>query len=590
MKTLNYLLLSFLFISFLSNSQNLVPNGGFEDYTNLPYNWNESYKATGWSNANSTYSGNAGSPDYLHALGFMPPSTGVIQPNNGLGQMGLITYAPGLNNYREYISIQLNSSLIIGQEYQLTFYLTNGLNGSYNGSYNGRVDNFGVHFSELPITQIGNGFIPVSPQLVIPGIIDISNYWQPYTFSFIATESSNYITFGNFKNDFNTAFLGSFSAYYFIDDIELIILPLTIQGNSSICLGDSTILTALNGPVTFWADSLNPSFVLSTDTTFTVSPNVTTTYFLYSLSDTASFTVNVNLPPIVNLGNDTTLCEGESIILDVANANATYLWQDNSIDSIFNVTQSGTYWVEATLNSCIKSDTIIVNYNPFPIVDLGADTVLCQGEILKLDATIPNATYLWQNNSTNSILNVTQQGVYWLEVTLENCSASDTILVNYKPKPTIDLGLDGEICTNDTLVLVATTPNATYLWQDYSTSSIFQVTQPGEYWVEVTLNECSVIDYITYLLKCEANLDIPNVFTPNGDGINDYFVHVKSDGIMSMHTIIVNRWGNVVFETDDLLINWDGQNVNDGTYFWILEYVDLNGALNKLHGFVNVMK
>lgn len=364
-------------------------------------------------------------------------------------------------------------------------------------------------------------------------------------------------------------------------------IPIIDLGTDTVlCQGENLILDATTPNAIYsWQDnSTGPFLNVFQSGTYWVDVNVN------NCSSIDTMMVNFIPVPAINLGNDTTLCHEESLNLDVSAPNANYLWQDNSVNPIFNVTQQGTYSVEVTVNNCSSTDTIIVNYNPLTIINLGADTTLCQGEILELDATTSNANYIWQNNSTNSTFNVNQQGTYWVKVTVDNCSVSDTITINFKPSPIFNLGLDAEMCQNDTLVLDATTSNATYLWQDNSTDSILYVTQIGNYWVEVTVNECTAIDYITINYKCESILEIPNIFTPNGDGINDYFVPVKSEGIASMKTVIVNRWGNVVFETDDLLINWNGQNVNDGTYFWIIEYIDLNEGENKIHGFVNVLK
>jgi hypothetical protein len=134
---------------------------------------------------------------------------------------------------------------------------------------------------------------------------------------------------------------------------------------------------------------------------------------------------------ILDLGNDTSLCQGETLILDATTSNATYLWQDNSINPTFNVTQQGTYWVEVTVNSTTIGDTININFNPLPTINLGNDTTLCQGESLTLDVTTSNATYLWQDNSTNPTFNVTQQGTYQVEVSRYNCSVINTINVRY---------------------------------------------------------------------------------------------------------------------------------------------------------------
>lgn len=229
--------------------------------------------------------------------------------------------------------------------------------------------------------------------------------------------------------------------------------------------------------------------------------------------------------------------------------------------------------------------------NPTPTVDLGNDTTLCQGETLTLNATTTNATYLWQDNSSNPTFNVTQQGTYWVQIT-DNCgSTSDTINVNFNSTPTIDLGNDTTLCQDESITLDATTPNATYLWQDNSINPTFNVTQQDTYSVEVTVNNCTLTDTILIDKEaCDIILEIPNVFTPNNDGSNDLFVPVMSKGIISMNTIIYNRWGNKIFDTNNLLIDWNGKNVSDGTYFWIVNYTDINGVKNNLKGHVTILK
>lgn len=85
-----------------------------------------------------------------------------------------------------------------------------------------------------------------------------------------------------------------------------------------------------------------------------------------------------------------------------------------------------------------------------------------------------------------------------------------------------------------------------------------------------------------------VSLDMPNVITPNNDGMNDLFVPVSIQGIVSMETIIFNRWGNEVFRTNSLSVEWGGGDVSDGTYFWMVNYTGINEERGSFHGFVSV--
>jgi uncharacterized protein Usg len=250
---------------------------------------------------------------------------------------------------------------------------------------------------------------------------------------------------------------------------------------------------------------------------------------------------NFNSAPTVDMGNDTIICQGETLLLDATVPTATYLWQDNSTNPTFNAIQQGTYWVEVTTACETSSDTINVTYNPLPILDIGSNVTLCQGETLTLDANTLGATYLWQDNSTTATFNATQQGEYWVKTTVNNCSTTDTININYNTIPTIFIGNDTTICQDNILTLDASTTNATYLWQENSTTPTFNVTQQGEYWVEVTVNNCSKTDtVIINLAECVCKLYFPNSFTPNSDNNNDQFLSIFDCDITEYSFLIYN--------------------------------------------------
>lgn len=93
----------------------------------------------------------------------------------------------------------------------------------------------------------------------------------------------------------------------------------------------------------------------------------------------------------------------------------------------------------------------------------------------------------------------------------------------------------------------------------------------------------------------EDQLIMSNVFTPNGDGLNDVFAPVELGGVKTMTTTIFNRWGNVVYETSDIYIMWDGRDlkgkiVSEGTYFWKTECLDVIGNGFVKHGTVSLVK
>lgn len=194
------------------------------------------------------------------------------------------------------------------------------------------------------------------------------------------------------------------------------------------------------------------------------------------------------------LGQDTTLCSGESLLLDATLPNTTYLWQDGSTNPTFLATSGGTYTVALNRADCTIYDTLQITELSFGALDLGADTTLCPGSSLTLTAEIPGANYIWQDQSTDADFTLSTPGLYWVTASLGDCAATDSILVSPHPLNPVDLGEQQTICAGGTLLLNAAQNGASYSWQDGSSSSSYEVTAPGNYSVTVSLGECSSSD------------------------------------------------------------------------------------------------
>ncbi|MCF8414621.1 MAG: gliding motility-associated C-terminal domain-containing protein [Crocinitomicaceae bacterium] len=245
----------------------------------------------------------------------------------------------------------------------------------------------------------------------------------------------------------------------------------------------------------------------------------------------------------------------------------------------------------------------IKNYNCAKIFDLGPDLVFCEGGVAMLDAFQVNSSVEWSTGATTNSILVDSSGYYSVAVTAYNCPITDsltffdTLLVTVVPYPEINLGDNVQfICSNETVLLDAYSENSTYLWQDGSTQSTFLVSDSGMYYVTANRQGCINTDYVKIELKpCESRLEMPNVFTPNGDGDNDIFKPIISERIASLYTIILNRWGDIVFQTNDLLVGWDGKlvdgtEISAGVYFWKVVYMDELGGQFEQYGNVSLMR
>ncbi len=213
------------------------------------------------------------------------------------------------------------------------------------------------------------------------------------------------------------------------------------------------------------------------------------------------------------------------------------------------------YWNNGVVDS-LKREVVV---REKPVISLGADTNLCAGQVLTLDVSMPYGFYKWQNNSRNGLLNISQTGDYWVEVTVANCSSSDTIHVSVAPPIIFNLGNDTTFCSPKTLLLKVTVPGATYLWQNGSTSSQYLVTQSGNYMVTVTKGYCSVIDSVsvTVFSKPPVNLvSSATIFCPgNASQVcapGGYANYVWNSSSLNYDCILVDSAGEYSVTVTDI--------------------------------------
>lgn len=258
----------------------------------------------------------------------------------------------------------------------------------------------------------------------------------------------------------------------------------------SICVnigGADTLDAVLTGVSYLWDNNL---------TTRTRVINQTGTYSVMVTdgngcmnADTVTVTFHNN--PIINLGNDTSICADLSIGLNATTANAvSYLWNTSATTPLITTTNAGLYAVTVTDNKgCIGSDSLTLTHYAVPVVNLGADTTLCAAQTLDLNATVTGAvSYLWSTSAVTPIINVAGAGIFSVAATTINgCIGRDTIVVGYGNFPIRDIGNDTAICVGSSLTLNATTPFvATYQWSTAEVTPSIVVSTPGVYTVMAT--------------------------------------------------------------------------------------------------------
>ncbi|MEZ5014015.1 MAG: gliding motility-associated C-terminal domain-containing protein [Chitinophagales bacterium] len=370
--------------------------------------------------------------------------------------------------------------------------------------------------------------------------------------------------------------------------------------DATVCPGDSVQLSVPEGFASYlWTPDTGISDNTIADPWF--SPETTTTYTV-AITDLCGFviydtvTVEVGYPDFVDLGPDLTLCDGQLWTFNVLTPGATYLWNDGSTGPTLTIDESGTYSVVVTDGACIDGDTISVNYVPAPDITLPEDTLICGiGSEYTIDVTTPGATYTWQDGSHEPTFTITDDGLYYVTVTIGGCQDKDSVLVSYSVAPVLDLGPDIELCVGSSLTINAGTPTATYAWQDGASGNIYTINGPGLYWVEMTINGCTTVDSLLVTPDpCQCIVTAPNVFSPNQDGVNDVFKQVDCDFLSAYHMMVYNRWGELVFETADYNGAWDGRfngaDCDVGTYVYTISYTRLTGESGVVQGNVILVR
>jgi len=460
-------------------AQNLVPNFSFEQVIGQPTAEGQLQTlAIPWLKLNATadlyYKGQTSLPITPCDQVDVPYNVGGYAPEQN-GQKGYAGLQFDLNNnYREYISAPLAIPLQKDTLYRVWFYALRADSSRY------ACNKLGALFTNNFPIQTGTNPILFHSNIEYSTIITDNINWTLITGIYKASGGENYITLGLFytdndplllKTDYGTHNTGCAnidnSAYYYIDDVMVkpVSETVKISGDTVICPGDSTTLTANTNVPFFWSEANTPNDTLSLEVNLTVSPNVLTKYYLNGLFVNDSATITIVTPPVVNLGIDSLLCEGDTVKLVATIADGIkYNWSTGDTTSSINVTEIGTYSVIVENNGCARKDTIIFpGYLSNPPIDLGLDSTYCffNADTLYLDAGI-GINYLWS--------------------------------------PTIE-----------------TTRSITIL-----TSGYYSVKA-------VRSNGCPRIASLEVAEVCVPTLFIPNAFTPDGDGLNDVFLPIVNN-------------------------------------------------------------
>ncbi|MBP6731963.1 MAG: gliding motility-associated C-terminal domain-containing protein, partial [Chitinophagales bacterium] len=253
---------------------------------------------------------------------------------------------------------------------------------------------------------------------------------------------------------------------------------------------------------------------------------------------TATGSLIENAALTITLGNDTVVCEGQTVVISAPAGFTTYQWSGSETTQAINPTVNGDYTVTVTnASGCTASDVVSVTFVPMPTVNLGEDKLVYDGENIGINGIVNDGTATGGNYN-------------WMPDTLLNC---------------------------------ATCPNVVAFAIDTITYTLIYTDDYG----------CSGTDNITLNVLPVGDVFWPNAFTPNGDGNNDIFIPSGS-GVKQIQWQMFNRWGEKVFESNNFFYGCDGtyqgKPLPMGVYVYTAKIIFMNNKDRKYNGSVTIIR
>lgn len=514
-KIINHIIVVTLCLGTCS-AQNLVSNPSFEEYNTCPPQPRDTSVITAkkWFSPNSfpilyynTCATTTTASIPINASGTCIPRTGDAYGGVFTGFFGSNGSYTGLINY---LSNELSSPLTSDSIYRISFYvsLAEGHPTARAFYHAAAISSIGVNFNSIKLRYDTEDTIPVIPQALNPSwrFLDDTLGWMNITGYYKANGGERFITIGNFNTYTNTVFK-----------------PITVV--------DSTKLPSCG-------------------------------YYLDDVSLTP-----VSLQPTKN---DTSMCDGDSILWGKRADFNTCVWNDGDTNSNRYLKQAGTYLITSISGNVSITDTIT-------IVTLSSNNnytqSYCAGQTLTLKAATAQS-YVWNTFHSSPSITVNQPGTYWVKRSNAGCSVTDTFRVTEHPLPNLNHLTDTVVCFEEGAQLTLTAGNfKQQLWLptgDTTTGILIQT--PQQLTVTVTdSNTCAATKSILIGNSCSDFVFMPNAFSPNDDGLNDVFKPITRE-LEFYELTIVNRWGQILFTTQNIEEGWNGKNASAGVYIAHLTY------------------
>jgi gliding motility-associated-like protein len=324
----------------------------------------------------------------------------------------------------------------------------------------------------------------------------------------------------------------------------------------------------------------------------------------------SGFTSALNSPYNLSCFNS----DDGSIVLNVVGGTSpyNYVWSNGAISQNVSSLQAGTYTVYLTdANGCTKDSTFFITQPPQLLASAGTDFNVCGQLQANLNATLPSygiggwvlsagpttVSFADSTSNTSLISNIAFGDYKFLWIVSDGvCSDTDLVIVNVSSEIIAEAGSDKTLCGNQ-INLNGRRPQFGFgYWSDSSSAIIADTANPFTLvsnlsyginifnWVVVngTCRDTGIVKvFVRDSIDCLDPVLLPNAFTPNNDGYNDFFEIKGIQDFLDNEITIFNRWGLVVYSNENYFNTWDGRDNNgnmlsDGTYFAVLKLRSIN--------------
>ena len=387
-------------------------------------------------------------------------------------------------------------------------------------------------------------------------------------------------------------------------------------GDNPLCPGGEVELTMFSqnavGYISWSTNENTESIVVTEGGTYSVQ-----VIDVNGCSSEASIEVEEGLVPLIEITGETEFCTGDSVMLTAQYAGGEGVtWSTGEITQSIWVSDAGEYCVAtASIDGCEAQACIEVEEAAIPEVSAGPDINICEGDATMLTATggTSGTTYTWyvdgQEVGTGATI-IVSPGVgiteYIVVAENENCSisAEDNIKVYVYEYPIAGFERDpaGDVPFGSDVQFTDTTmgPVTDWMWDfgDGMTSMLqnpdHNYADPGSYWVTLIALNNGCADTAMAGLEVKIIIDIPNVFTPNNDGVNDV-IWLQGTDLNNISMTIYNRWGHSVYASEGRQFSWSGKtsagaDCEAGTYYYVIQMEYKDGNVSEQTGFFTLIR